>query len=227
MELNEPPEEGVLPRALEPFRGTKQERPEHVGVELLIRLGYLEFEIDAYPRREIPLGWVSDHGRYPQNTDAETDDHMRLKIQGARYLRGMGHEVDTRPIKNASSRHLSVFTCFEEPCQGFTADVVCSCEACETVVEAGYTPPERLLKAFGYSMAPDEDACLRQDEHNPICARTHDYYVDGFYTIPYGHHGDQVTVFKFEPTGKLPDSDMAPLRKAAEAILKGDSAEEE
>jgi len=219
MEFNEPPDTDTLTTALEPFRGDSSERPKHVAVEHLIRLGYITFETDTYPKREIPAGWITDHKKVPGNTDTETDDHVRLKIHGARYLRGTGHEVDTQPISNPSSNHLSAFSCFEESRPEFTADVVCSCDDCTTVVEAGYTPPQRLLTAFGYSFGLDEDACLKQDEHNPISARTRDYYADGFYTIPYGGSSDRVEVYKFEPTEKMPEADMQALSESALSVL--------
>ncbi len=219
MELNDPPAEGVLATALEPFRGSSDERPRHVAVELLIRLGYITFETDTYPKREVPQGWIDDHKKIPLNTDAETDRHVQFKIHGARYLRGMGHDVKTKPMPNPKSHHISVFSCFEERLPQFTADVLCACEDCQTVVEAGYTPPERLLSAFGYSFGLDEERCLEQDSNNPICARIRDRTLDGFYTIPYQTGGSSVKVYKFEPTGEMPDADMGALRKSAGSIL--------
>lgn len=213
---------GTLTTELEPFGGGGGgETPKHVAVEHLIRLGYLTFVRDTYPRREIPSGWLADHKKIPGNTDAETDRHVRMKIHGARYLRGMGHDVDTRPVPNPSSHHLSAFACFEEPRPEFTADVVCGCEDCTTIVEAGYTPPQRLLKAFGYSFGLDEDACLRQDEHNPICARTRNYSVDGFYTIPYETGSvDRVEVYKFEPTEEMPEADVTALTESVASAFE-------
>ncbi len=211
MELNDPPAEGVLATALEPYSGPSNERPRHVAVELLIRLGYLTFEVDTYPKTDVPQGWIDDHKKVPQNTDAETDRHVQFKIYGAKYLRAMDHDVETKPVRNRQSRHLSVFSCFEETLPQFTADVLCTCEHCQTVVEAGYTPPERLLSAFGYSFGLDKDRCLEQDSNNPLCARIRDRTLDGFYTIPYQKGSSSVKVYKFEPTEKMPEANMEPL----------------
>lgn len=80
------------------------------------------------------------------------------------------------------------------------------------------------LKAFGYSFGLDEEACLRQDEHNPICARTRDYSLDGFYTIPYRTGStDRVEVYKFEPTEKMPEADMQALSESALSVLDTDT----
>lgn len=60
--------------------------------------------------------------------------------------------MDKVPRVDTDGGKLYAYRNMELPTGGFRADVLCCCEGCSTTVEAGYTPPDRLLSAFGYSI---------------------------------------------------------------------------
>jgi len=61
------------------------------------------------------------------------------------------------------------------------------------------------------------------DGQNPYCVRIRSNYKDGFFVIPYtelsDEKDDRTYVYRFEPTGTIPEPDMSYLRDRGEEIL--------
>jgi hypothetical protein len=148
-----------------------------------------------------------------------TDAHLTSKLTGAHWLKQEGHDMATVPMDSSTGVPGYRYTpaCLEQQVGSHRADVVCCCESDTVCVEAGYTPPDRLLKAFGiqyYDTLPIEtDAKVEGAVH--IAERS----VDAFCVVPYRFGGmKERPPFEFRP-GDIPAPDSGiPGRVASEVI---------
>lgn len=96
--------------------------------------------------------WTRAH-KVPGVTDpGASDAHLTTKLTGVYWLDTAGHTMSTTNVETPEGvpAYHYASECFDQSVGSHRADTVCCCDEHTVVVEAGYTPPSRLLRAFGF-----------------------------------------------------------------------------
>lgn len=194
---------------------------DHAALAYLVGTGVLEMERVDVPSTSFPDDdYLSAAHRFAGGPGDESIAHVEKKLMGAKFLDGRGHEVTTEAVPRQDGRQMVVYSEFEVPVAGFQADAVCDCSDCQAVVEVGYTPPERGLRAFGYRVT-DRMAIAENVETLPEnVQRLDDRALDEFWVSPYTSDGDGTAYFGFYPVD-LPEADRSSFTDALNDIVDG------
>lgn len=191
------------------------------ALQELFQEGILSLHEDAYTGGDIQKTWVDKHIR-PGNVDsAENREHFKLKIIGARFLDRRGHDMETEPVSDAESGKLFRYTGFEKSYPGLNADVACDDSCCDTVLEAGFTPPDRVLRMFGFTIAGDLSDMKENDQPTKLSVRHQSRSLKALHVLPYsGSEVGRNTVYSVKPES-LPECNASHIAEIVDDVLNG------
>lgn len=197
--------------------------PEHDVVFNLCDRGVLSLYLHDVDISTDAAG-LEDWTRAPKGsgiTDSNSSDaHLTTKLTGAYWLEKEGHTMPTTVAQTRTGIPSYRFTaeCFETSTTSHRADVACCCPDHTTIVEAGYTPPTRLLRAFGYRYYDDLSVATEDEVGGAV--RVTDTVCESFCVAPYRFDGiEHRPIFEFRPVD-LPTPDCGTIGAEASRIIE-------
>ncbi|NLV14329.1 hypothetical protein [Haloarcula argentinensis] len=166
----------------------------------LLQKDILSLHKDTYYGGEISKSWAAKHIS-PGNTDsAETRSHFKKKIKGARFLDRRGHEMEKKPLSDTDTGKLFTYTAFENNFEGLNADVTCSDSCCNSLLEAGYIKPDRVLTMFGYRTVDTPEHLQKYNQPTELSVRHEPRKLNEFHVFPYpSGETDSNNIFTVKP----------------------------
>lgn len=195
---------------------------EHEAVFNLCDSGVLSLHLHdvALPTDAVGLEeWTRTHKGCGVADSGASDAHLSTKLTGAYWLDETGHKMPTVSVETADAipSYRYAAECFEQPVDSHRGDVVCCCDGHDVVVEAGYTPPQRLLRAFGFRYYGNLSV-ETSPEHDGV-VRVADVALESFCVAPYRFGGmSERPVFEFRPAN-LPTSELGVVGAEASRIV--------
>lgn len=188
------------------------------AVLTLIREGHLTLHEERYEGVDPDSTWVESHFKHSNTSSSEGHSHVELKIKAAEYLSGRGHEVSKSELGEQHDRSFLYFGFETTHHTPFAADVSCTPSCAPAAVEVGYTPPRRVLDAFGYTKQ------IADPGSQPV--RNRNNAVDSLFVFPYSRTTSETseTIYEFR-AADLPEPDKGYVRRQAEQALLGDDGE--